>query len=344
MGMTTQEGGGAGYSAGIPQAGSPGRPGDGLDRTNGLPDEQLARALGWFSLGLGLAGLAAPGDVARAIGVRDDDNSRSMLRAVGLREIVSGLGILTQPRPAGWLWSRVAGDVMDLTLLTRAMESDENTREKVAAATAAVAGITAVDVWASQQLSRKPGTYQPGGRIGPLHLLRSLTIARPVEEIYTFWRDFRNLPRFMTQLESVEMLDERRSHWRAKGPAGIPVEWDAEMTADRPSELIAWQTVGQADVASSGVVRFKKAPGDRGTEVQVEMRYAPPGGMLGDKMASFFGKDPGQMLLEDLRTLKRVLETGEIVRSDGALYGATFPQRPARPASEAELQLGRRDG
>src|SRR6266508_6908345 len=107
----------------------------------------------------------------------------------------------------------------------------------------------------------------------PLHVEHSVTIDRPAEELYRFWRDFENLPRFMKHLESVRATGDRSSHWAAKAPAGRTVEWDAEITDDRPNELIAWRSLEGSDVDSVGTVRLERAPGGRGTIVRVEMRY-----------------------------------------------------------------------
>jgi hypothetical protein len=114
------------------------------------PGAGLARALGWFSIGLGLTEVVAHRRLAEMIGVRDHP---VLLPLLGVREILSGIGILSEGRPTGWLWSRVAGDAMDLALLGAALMSPDARRERVAAATAAVAGVTALDVLCSAQLS-----------------------------------------------------------------------------------------------------------------------------------------------------------------------------------------------
>jgi uncharacterized membrane protein len=297
-------------------------------------DQQLANCLGWFSLGLGLAAIAAPGSLARLIGVQDSDANRSVLRLVGMREIASGVGILAEPRPSGWVWSRVAGDVMDLALLGSALNAEGNARGRLAAATAAVAGITAVDVMCGQQLSRSGETREHHTK-DPLSHVKVMTINRPAETLYGFWRNFEHLPCFMRNLESVVDLGGGRSHWRTQGPAGRTVEWDAEITEDRPNELIAWRSVEGADVANSGRVLFKPAPGDRGTEVRVELHYSPPGGVLGARIAKLWGKEPGQQLQEDLRTFKQMMETGEMVRSDAVLGEPKLLQPAARPQENA---------
>jgi uncharacterized membrane protein len=160
----------------------------------------------------------------------------------------------------------------------------------------------------------------------PVH--KSITVNRPAEEVYGFWRQFENLPRFMMHLESVQVTGGRRSHWKAKAPAGKTVEWDAEMTEDRPNELIAWRSVEGADVSNAGVVRFVPAPGGRGTEIHVEMSYDPPAGKLGVLAAKLFGEEPSQQVEGDLRRFKQVMEIGEVVYSDASIAGGLRPAHP----------------
>lgn len=297
----------------------------------------LAQALGWFSIGLGLAEIAAPGAVSRLIGIRDDDSNRNLVRMLGVREMVSGIGILTQSQPTGWVWSRVAGDVMDLSLLGNALSSEDSQRDRVAMAAAAVAGVTALDLLCSDQLSRVGS--QTNGRAHHEHdgilRVRAMTVNTTPEVAYSFWRDFSNFPRFMQHLESVEVLDDRRSRWRTEGPIGRSYEWEAEITEDRPNELIAWRSLPGSDVQNSGCVRFDPAPGERGTEVRVELQYSPPGGGLGATIAGLFGKEPKQQLQDDMRRFKQVLETGVVVQSSASLGGLQFPQLPAQPLAEA---------
>jgi uncharacterized membrane protein len=155
--------------------------------------------------------------------------------------------------------------------------------------------------------------------------------------MYTYWRNFENLPRFMYHLESVERLDERRSHWVAKGPAGTQVEWDAEITDDRPNELIAWRSLPDAQVPNSGMVRFEPGPAGRGTVVRVEIEYRPPGGALGKAVAKLFGEEPGQQVAGDLHRFKQVMETGEVVVSEGSPHGfGQKQQKPAQPLGNGE--------
>jgi uncharacterized membrane protein len=133
-----------------------------------------------------------------------------------------------------------------------------------------------------------------------------VTIARPVEQVYRFWRNFENLPRFMRHLESVRNLDERRSHWITKGPAGKKVEWDAELINEIDNELIGWRSLPGSDVDHAGSVHFKEVPD--GTVVRVILRYDPPAGKVGAAAAMVLGEDPQHQLVSDLTALQQMLE------------------------------------
>lgn len=178
-----------------------------------------------------------------------------------------------------------------------------------------------------------------------LHVEKSLTIERPAEDLYNFWRDFTKLPRFMKHLESVNVSGDRRSHWVAHGPAGANVEWDAEITEDRPNELIAWRSLPGADVANSGSVRFEPATGGRGTVVRVSLDYTPPAGALGAAVAKLFGEEPRQQVEGDLRRFKNIMEAGEIPTTTGqsegqrsALGAALKPEQKPASANAFEGQ------
>jgi uncharacterized membrane protein len=295
--------------------------------------ERVAKGLGWFSIGLGLAQIAAPRSMARLIGVNDREaRARDTMFAVGMREIASGVGILTRPMPTGWVWTRVGGDVMDLAALGRAFNSPRNNRNRVAAATAAVVGVTLLDFLTGQELSRE-SKATVGRRERGVHVAESITINRSPEEIYRFWRNFENLPHFMSNLDAVQTIDDRRQHWRMRVPTGAPVEWDAELIDDQPNRLIAWRSLPGADLPNSGAVRFVPAPGDRGTEVHVELRYNPPGGRVAAPFAKLLGRE---QVADNLRRLKQLLEAGEVIRSDSSIYRGPHPaQPPAEPVASA---------
>ena len=293
--------------------------------------ERVARGLGWFSIGLGIAELFAPRAVARLCG--GTGKHTGLIRLYGLREIGAGLMIFSQGRkPVTGVWSRVAGDALDLATLAAAAVHPRTNKAGVAFATANVLALTAVDVMCAQALSRQTGAMTDSGAI---RVKRSAIVNRPPEDVYKFWRDLQNLPKFMYHIEDVRMTDERRSHWVAKGPAGKRVEWDSEITEDCANELIAWRSLPGAEVYNAGSVRFEPKPGSRGTIVRVDMEYYPPGGVAGAAVAMLFNEAPEQQIYDDLRRLKQVLETGEVVRSDGTPEGSgQVMQRPAQPLGE----------
>ena len=309
----------------------------------GSNPEQLARVLGWFSIGIGVAEVVAPGKLAELIGV---ENKPAVFRLMGIREIGHGLAILGQERPAGAVWSRVAGDILDLALLSTQLDSRNREREKTLAATMSILGVTALDIFTARSLSRGPNggaavspTRRGLGSARGIKVKRAVTVNRPVSEVYSFWRNFDNLPRFMTHLESVEVLEGgRRSHWIAIGPVGKRVEWDAELVEDRPNELISWRSLPGGSVDTTGYVRFKPAPGNRGTEIVVEMRYDPPGGVVGATIAKFFGESGDQVVARDLLAFKNVLEVGEVVQSDASIF---HRPHPAQPPTKPELEKAR---
>jgi uncharacterized membrane protein len=282
--------------------------------------QQISRALGWFSIGLGVAQLLVPRTMSRAIGVEGNANT---IRAIGAREIASGVGILSnQRRPSTWLWTRVAGDAMDLAMLGNAARTRDDTahRRRIAFATAAVVGVTVLDVLTSMQQSQKQAAEEGRFSSSAVKVEKSITINRSADECYRFWHDFEAFPRFMKHLESVQITGDNRTHWKAKAPAGMSVEWDAELTADEPGKLIAWHSL-EGDVDNIGTVYFDPAAGGRGTIVRVELQYSPPGGVAGAMFAKLFGEEPEQQIDEDLRRFKWLIETGEIPTTVGQSAG-----------------------
>jgi uncharacterized membrane protein len=158
--------------------------------------------------------------------------------------------------------------------------------------------------------------YQQGVRVDA-----AITIGTPREELFPFWRNLENLPRFMRHLHSVTVIDDKRSHWIAQGPGGKTLEWDAEIIHEEPNALIGWQSLPGSDISTAGSVHFNDAPGDRGTEVHVELQYIPPAGMLGALYAKLLGQDPADQIKDDLRRLKQMLETGETATVEGQPHG-----------------------
>ncbi|WP_445634058.1 SRPBCC family protein [Nostoc sp. DSM 114161] len=150
---------------------------------------------------------------------------------------------------------------------------------------------------------------------------KTVTINKPAEELYRFWRNFQNLPRFIKHLKEVKVYDEKKTHWIVEGLLDRTLEWDAVIVEDRENEIISWASVQSAEFQNSGVVHFKPAPGNRGTEVKVVREFNPPGGAIGNAIAKLFGEDPKHNLTEDLRHFKMLMEAGEIATTEGQPRG-----------------------
>ncbi|MEA2441567.1 MAG: hypothetical protein QOH76_2991 [Thermoleophilaceae bacterium] len=231
--------------------------------------DPVAKFLGVFSGALGVPQLVAPGKMNELIGVKDDARSRMTQRAVGVQELSACAGILSRPRPVGWLWARVAGDVSHLALLGIAYKNKNGDSKRLTAATANVAGIFATDLFEAVRMSRN-------GHTAPAKA--TVTIARPPDEVRLRWQAF----------------------------------------------------AAEAELGDASV-RFDPAPGDRGTEVHLEV---PGGGAIDEAAAK-----------DQLRRFKQLIETGEVVRSDGTPEGQDtkrlFKQRPAQPLEEPAAGNGR---
>lgn len=197
-----------------------------------------------------------------------------------------------------------------------------------------------------QSLNIDTTRRKPGGRLvtGPLArgitVERAVTVNRSPAEVYLFWRNLENLPRFMRHLHSVTVINEKQSHWVATAPiGGIPLEWDAEITDQKENEYIAWGSLSSSRVMTTGEVRFRPAPGERGTEVQARIEYILPGGPAGAALAKLLNKVVAQSVKEDLRRFKEIMEAGEAPTVDGQPSGrAQLPsagrrEAPTRPSS-----------
>jgi uncharacterized membrane protein len=164
--------------------------------------------------------------------------------------------------------------------------------------------------------AKNPNPLAENGELAPQHgdvlIGRSVTINRPREELYSFWRNFKNLPQFMHNVHSVTINDEIHSHWTIEAPAGKTVEWDSQITHDEPGRTIAWQSLEGASVRNSGQVEFLDSPDGRGTVVRVTLAYDPPAGAVGKLIAKLFQKEPKVQARQDLRRFKQLMETGEV--------------------------------
>jgi len=244
--------------------------------------DSLAQFLGWFSIGLGTAQVTNPKTLCKIVGASDDGIAPLVMRLMGLRELMQGTGILTRPRPTMWLWSRVGGDVLDLSLLLAT--AVKNRKARTAFAIANVIGVTVPDVYESRFLSRKAGPVRSAKRVR-----KGVTIDRPRSEVEAAWAAATELRR--------------------------------KVDAEGASVIVA------------------EAPGDRGTELIVQFDYDPPAGDIGAAVQKLSGSDLATQLSDDLRRLKQQIETGQIVRSDGApdghLLADHLKQRAAQPLKEA---------
>lgn len=249
--------------------------------------DSLATGLGWFSVALGLAQLAAPHRVAEIAGIEPTDDNLRLMRTLGMRELASGVGILTQPVPDKWLWSRVAGDVMDLALLGVAMGRSGN-RGRTVAATLAVLGVTGLDILAAREIANKRNVLEIDDvEIGAKTIFRIVTI---------------------------------KAH-----PANVEKDW---------ADYV--ETQG-GDESREATVTFAPAPGARGTEIRAELTYTPKAGKLGTAVQKMTHKSPGQMLGQDLKRFKMMIETGEIVKSDASIHKHMHPAQPDDRLGNANL-------
>ena len=259
--------------------------------------ENLARGLGWLSIGLGVAQILAPRTMSRLMGVPVP----SVLTVIcGMRELACGVGLLSQEQAAPWLRARVAGDALDLAALGAGALLPGAGRGRIGVAAGLVGALTVTDLYCLRELSTH------GRRFPPRHETLSIEVDRTPEELYGFWRDLPNLPQVMPHLKSVQVLDATRSHWVAAGPAGTQIEWDSEIIDDRPNERIAWRSLDGSTVFNAGSVQFQRATG--GTRVRVELLYELPAGTLGEAVAKLFGKDPSHQTRADLGVFKRLME------------------------------------
>ncbi|MDQ3365842.1 MAG: SRPBCC family protein [Myxococcota bacterium] len=295
--------------------------------SDSLPDGAvLARGLGWFSIGRGIAELAAPHLLARTFGIDPGGVTATAFRLHGVRELATGIAILLQPRRPLPVMARVVGDLLDVALLGLAAGTKRTSGTRLATTMVAAAGTTVLDVIASRRVAR---SYEDANQ----PVIFSVTINRPPAEVYAFWRKLEQLPQFMDYLESVQETGAKTSHWVAKLPIGGTVEWDAVITQDRPGELIAWESAEGSTFTTRGKVTFAKAPGRDMTEVRVEMQV----GALGARPSALIAKLVTKPQVKgDLRRFKQIMETGEVLFSDASRHKGPHPAQPSLEGRRAE--------
>lgn len=294
------------------------QPSDAADATG------LIRGLGWLGIGLGLTELAIPRTLATAIGVDSDGPAPTILRAMGVREIASGVAVLSKVEHTAPRWMRIVGDAIDLGLLGLALSSRRTVRSRLAVALGMVAGVTALDVLSVRRRAHARKVHS---------IVAMQTINKPPREVYEFYRRLEQLPRFMTHLESVVPHGDRRSTWTAKLPVGT-VSWEAEIVEDRPGEVLAWRSIEGSQIQTRGRVTFTRAPGRDMTEVRVELQLGIAGGRMSTRLARMFAKP---QVKGDLYRLKQVLETGEVLFSDSTVH---LLPHAAQPSPESSRDRG----
>lgn len=284
----------------------------------------LIRALGWLGVTLGVTELTIPGVLASVIGVDRDGAAPVILRATGVREIASSVAVLARPDHPAPRWARVVGDAIDLGLLGLALTAPRSGRRRLALALGVVAGVTALDVVAARRRGRARE---------PRPVIASVTINQPPMAVYEFYRRLDQLPQFMKYLVSVEQHANRRSTWTARLPVGGTVSWEAEIVEDRPGQVVSWRSVEGSQIQTRGRVTFTRAPGRDMTEVRVEMQLGVLGRGPSLELARLFARPE---VKGDLRRLKQVLETGEVLRSDASVHRLPHPAQPS-PARGREV-------
>ncbi|OBG58000.1 MULTISPECIES: SRPBCC family protein [unclassified Mycobacterium] len=298
----------------------------------------LVKALGCASFALGLSELVVPEKVAALAGVDDTARSRPVIRALGARECGHGVALLGGPQKM--VWTRVVGDVLDMALLVAGVAARGPGRRRQGAISAVVlAGIGGLDLYTALRTVDGGGRHVNGSRHRTLRA--AVTVRRTPEEVYRFWRDLENLPSFMHHLKAVTPTTDGQSHWIANAPAGRSVQWDAQITEDDTNKRIAWQSLPGSVIENGGSVEFTPTATGDGTEIRVRIGYHIPGGLFGKAAASLFGESPEQQVNDDLRRFKQILETGQVLRSDGSPEGTAsgrqMHQQPAQPNKGASV-------
>lgn len=271
------------------------------NRAFDISSRQLNMALGWLSVGAGLAELLAPRALHDLQGVRQRP---VVTRLSGLRQLVNGIGLLSGRAPTAFSVARIAGDALDLALLGTAVRSQGVRPIRAALAATAIAGITALDIFAAQQ-SRRDAVARARG---PRSVNCQIDIDSSPDKLYAFWRDVENLPRFITHLRAVQPIGKGKTHWIINAPAGLLIEWDIEIVDAQPGRLLAWRTLPGSSVNHYGVIAFTPLPDDRGTRINLDLEYSAPSEPVSAALARMLGGNPAVQIAQDLRRLKALIE------------------------------------
>lgn len=303
----------------------------------------LVKGLGVASLGLGLTEVLAPARVAALAGVDETRRSRAVIRALGVRECGHAAALLLGSEKL--VWTRVAGDVLDVAVLAAGVAGRRpGQRGRGIVCAIALTAIGAADLYAALRTTGNQSPARHANKRRHQALRAAITVRRSPEDVYGFWRNVENLPNFMYHLKSVTADGDGRSHWVANAPVGQPVQWDAQITEDQPGKRIAWQSLPGSGIENGGSVDFAPDNSGKGTEVRVTIGYQLPGGALGKVASTLLGESPEQQVNDDLRRFKQILETGQVLRSDGSPEGTSsfsqMHQQTAQPAKQPANRKG----
>jgi uncharacterized membrane protein len=277
----------------------------------------LSRTLGWLAVAAGLTDLAVPTLMARAAGLKPNTRTSLGVRAMGAHSLASGLAILLRPRRPAPMWVRFAGDFLDLGVFGLLARSRTGSKPRIGATLLAMAARTTLDAIASHQVQQHHDAVNRP-------VISSVTINKPPGEVYAYFRQLEQLPLFMTYLAEVRQTGPRTSHWVAKLPVVGNVAWDAEITEEKPGEVIAWRSAEGSPITMQGRATFVRAPGRNMTELRVELKV----GLMGKPSAALAKLLTRPEIKGDLRRLKQVMETGEVLRSDASVHRLPHPAQP----------------
>lgn len=275
-----------------------------------LSSRKLALGIGCYSIAVAVLELLSPKTVNQTVGLNDDTKHRNLVRIRGLRELISGVGIVAAQKPAAFLWSRVAGDLLDFVLVGKSLTSSHNQRQKLMIATAVFSGVALIDVLGSLS-QHKSGSHK-------LRLKRSIKVNGTPRELYSLWRHPETLSTIMEQFAEFEYIDEQSSHWKIPGEIGPALEWEAQIVEAREGEYLRWESLPGTTLPTKGWVSFRSVGKQSGkTEVSLCMDFEPPAGVLGEAALTLVQGIPNGLVQIMLTRFKQLAEDQKAINLTG---------------------------
>lgn len=271
---------------------------------------KLAQGIGWYSIALAVVELISPKTVNQTIGIKDDPLHHNLVRVRGVRELISGIGIVASRKPAGYLWSRVAGDVIDFALVGQALTHRRNNKQKLLIATAAFSAVALLDVVAALSQTHKKDTPN-------LRLKRSIKVNGTPDELYELWRQPETLPKIMKHFAEFTHIDAQRSHWKIPAAVGPALEWEAVIVEEREGKYLRWESLPGTTLPTRGWVNFRSlGKGDK-TEVCLCLDFEPPAGALGEAALKLVQGIPNGLVQDMLNQFKTLSQTHKNISLTG---------------------------